>query len=140
MIDHSDRAASLIELYRFQAVTLEEMGEIRDVIPDQMSEVEEGDDLIIYIVDNRVEGVRGLLTIWPGKEMACIDMGTGTLWGDWREDEQLVLTEEFDEVKDEEGMPVMGRVAYNTHGLPGIYCQGVFYTLHLEEAEGEHHG
>lgn len=140
MIDYSGRPSSLIELYRFPAVTLEEICEIRDVIPDQMTEVEEGDDLILYIVDNRVEGVKGLITIWPGKEMACIDMGAGPLWGDWRSDEQLVLTEEFDEVKDADGMPVMGRVAYNTHGLRGIYSQGIFYTLFSEEVEEEQNG
>ena len=129
LVDYSHRTESLITLYEYLHVTPADIAEVRDIIPDQMDQVEGGDALAIYIIDNRIEGVRGLLTVWPGKGMASIDMGNGTIWGEWEEGHNLVVTEEFDEEKDEEGVAVMGRIAYNTHGMRGIFSRGDFYTL-----------
>jgi len=134
MVDYTDRPASLITLYEYRHVTTADFAEVRDVIPDLMDQVEEGDALLVSIIDNRVEGIKGLLTVWPGKGMACIDMGNGTIRGEWEEDHHLVVTEEFEEEKDDDGLAVMGRIAYNTHGMRGIFSRGCFYTLHDADA------
>jgi hypothetical protein len=133
-VDYSDRPESLITLYEYREVTPVDIAEVRDVIPDQMDQVEGGDALAIYIIDNRIEGVKGLLTVWPDKEIACIDMGNGAICGEWEEAHNLVVTEEFEEEKDDEGLAVMGRIAYNTHGVRGIFSRGSFYTLHDTDA------
>ena len=111
------------------------MVEVRDIIPDQMDQVEEGDELVLSIVDNRVEGGKGLLTVWPGKGMACIDMGDGATWGEWNAEHGLILTEEFGEESDHDGETVMGRIAWNTHGIRGILSGGRFYTLYETDSE-----
>jgi hypothetical protein len=129
-VDYSERPESLITLYEFRHITPADIPEVRDIIPGQMDQVDEGDALIVSIIDNRIEGVKGLLTVWPGKRIACIDAGNGIIWGEWEEDHNLVMTEEFEEEKDDDGQPVMGRIAYNTHGMRGIFSRGSFYTLH----------
>jgi hypothetical protein len=129
LVDYSDRTGSLITLYEYPAITLADIAELKDVIPDQMDQVEEGDELAVYIVDNRTDGVKGLLTVWKGKGMACIEMGDGSAWGDWSEEHALVMTEEFEEAEDDKGVTVMGRIAYNTHGIRGVYAQEKFFTL-----------
>ena len=130
MVDYSDRHGSLITLYEYRNVTPADIVEVRDVIPDQMDQVEEGDALVVSIIDNRIEGVKGLLTVWPGKEMACIDTGNGPIRGVWEEDHNLVVTEEFEEEKDDDGLAVMGRIAYNIHGMRGIFSRERFFTLY----------
>lgn len=129
-VDYSARPESLITLYEYREVTPSDIAEMKDVIPDQMDQVEEGDAVAVYIVDNRIEKVKGLLTVWPSKNMASIDMGDGIVWGEWEEKRGLVVTEEFGEEQDEDGQAVMGRMAYNTHGMLGIFSHGEFYTLH----------
>lgn len=129
LVDYSDRTGSLIKLYEYPAVTLADIAEVRDVIPDLMDQVDEGDELVVYIVDNRTEGFKGLLTIWNRKGMACIDLGEGAVWGDWEMEPSLVVTEEFEEAEDDRGMAVAGRIAFNTHGVRGIYSHGEFFTL-----------
>lgn len=130
LVDYSGRPGSLIELYEYPVITRKDIAEVRGVISsDQMERVEEGDFLGVYIVDNRIEGIRGLLTIWHNKGMACFDRGSSAAWGVWEQDKGLVLTAKMEEAKDEEGAAVTGRVAYNTHGVRGIYAREKFYTL-----------
>ena len=130
LIDYSERPASTIELYEYLAVTQDDIAEIRDSIPPaHMEKVEEGDFLVVYIVDNRIEGIIGILTVWYNKTIACIDTGNGAVWGDWELDKELVVTGTPEEAQDNHGMIVKGRVAYNNHGIRGIYSGGRFYTM-----------
>lgn len=130
LVDYSERSGSMIELYVFPAVTRKDIVEVNGVIsPDQFERVEEGDSLGVYIVDNRVEGIRGLLTIWHNKGVACFNRGDNAAWGEWEPEAGLVLTADLEEAKDEDGAAVMGRIAYNTHGIRGVYSRERFYTL-----------
>jgi len=96
---------------------------------DQQGELEEGDDIAVYDINNTVDEIKGRLTIWFNKEMACIDINNCSIWGYWDEIEELVLTEEYAEAKDPGGIIAKGKLAYNTHGIGGIYSDGNFYTI-----------
>lgn len=130
LIDHSERPASIIELYNYPAVTKDNLTVVEGIMPlDQLAQVEEGDALVIYIVDNRPDEVMGILTVWGNKSIASIDTGNGTVWGDWKRDDQLVLTLDIEAAADNDGNVVRGRIAYNSHGIKGIYSDGRFYTI-----------
>ena len=57
LIDYSERPESLIMLFKYPAVTVNDIAAIKDILPDQWAQVRAGDDLSIYVVDNRTEGV-----------------------------------------------------------------------------------
>jgi hypothetical protein len=134
-VDYSGREQCLVELYDYRCVTREDIDVIKHLIPsDRYRQVEVGDSIAVYIIDNRIESVQGLLTIWHNKEIACLDKGEGKIWGDWAEEVRLVITDDFEEVEDEDGMTSISRIAYNTHGLRGKYAGGRFYTLFRGEA------
>ena len=140
LLDYSDRTLRPIELFRYESVMPHDIAELNAVLPpDQLEKVEEGDSLGVYIIDNPVESFKALLTIWHNKCMGCIDTGTGSVWGEWKQDIELLLTFEFEEGKDNHGQPVKGRIGYNTHGIKGIYSQEktALYTL-VDEEEDEH--
>jgi len=140
LLDYSDRNLRPIELFRYDSVIPPDLAELKAVLsPEQLEKVEEGDSLGVYIIDNPVESFKALLTIWYNKCMACIDTGTGNVWGEWKQDVELLLTFEFEEGKDNNGQPVIGRIGYNIHGIKGIYSQDktAFYTL-FDEVEDEH--
>lgn len=128
--DYSDRDESLVPVLDFQTVTLSNIERVKRIVPvDQQEQVEEGDDIAVYAIDNTIEGIKGKLTIWYNKEMACMDINNYSIWGDWDENDELVMTEEYAEAKDPVGMTVNGQLAYNTHGVRGIYKDGNFYTI-----------
>ena len=128
--DYSDRDESLVPVLDFQTVTLSNIERVKRIVPvDQQEQVEEGDDIAVYDIDNTIEGIKGKLTIWYNKEMACMDINNYSIWGDWDENDELVMTEEYAEAKDLVGMTVNGQLAYNTHGVRGIYRDGNFYTI-----------
>jgi hypothetical protein len=140
LLDYSDRTLRPIELYKYESVMQDDFAELKVVLPpEQLEKVESGDSLGVYIIDNPVESFKALLTIWHNKCIACIDTGTGSVWGEWKQDVELLLTFEFEEGKDNHGQPVMGRIGYNIHGIKGIYSQEntALYTL-LDEEEVEH--
>jgi len=128
-VDYSGRNDSLIVLYKCPSVTAEDLSSIKEVLPDHSSHVYEGDVLTIYIVDNRTEGIEGLLSIWHRKEKARFNTGGRTIWGDWNEEAGLLVTEDFAEAGDMAGAAITGRIAYNSHGIRGIYSEGRFFTL-----------
>ncbi len=129
-IDYSDRKGSLATVLTRRSVSLDDLAMVRESIPpEQRDQVEEGDAVTVYLLDNPVEDIKGTLTVWHDKGMAAIDTGSGTSWGDWDEEHMLLLTEEFEEERDPDGEMIMGRVAYNTHGIRGILFRGTFYTL-----------
>jgi len=128
--DYSDRDESLVPVLDFQTVTLSNIERVKRIVPvDQQEQVEEGDGIAVYDIDNTIEGIKGQLTIWYNKEMACMDINNYSIWGDWDENDELVMTEEYAEAKDPVGMTVNGQLAYNTHGVRGIYKDGNFYTI-----------
>ena len=138
LVDYSGRHLRPIELFKYDSVMQNDITELKEVLPaDQLEKVEEGDSLGIYIIDNRIESFKALLTIWHNKGRACIDTGGGSVWGEWKQEIELLLTFEFEEGKDDEGVPVMGRIGYNIHGIKGIYSQGELFTLLDEEEKDE---
>jgi hypothetical protein len=139
-VDYSDRPDCLVELHDYRCVTLDNIGDASyAVAQDRFSQVEVGDHISVYLIDNRIEGIQGVLTIWHNREIACLDRGEGKVWGDWLEDLKLVMTDDFEEVEDEDGMARIGRIAYNTHGMRGKYGGGKFYTLFRGEALADNH-
>jgi hypothetical protein len=129
-IDYSDRDDSLVPVLDFQTVTLSNIERVKQTVPiDQQEQVEEGDDIAVYDIDNTIEGIKGKLTIWYNKEMACMDINNYSIWGHWDENDELIMTEEYAEAKDPVGMTVTGQLAYNIHGVRGIYSGGNFYTI-----------
>lgn len=138
LVDYSERALRPIELFKYDSVIRDNIAELKEVLPaDQLEKMEEGDSLSIYIIDNHIESFKALLTIWHNKGVACIDTGIGSIWGEWKQEAELLLTFEFEEGKDDKGVAVMGRIAYNIHGIKGIYSQGKFYTVLDEEEKDE---
>jgi hypothetical protein len=129
-IDYSDRDESLVPVLDYQSVTLSNIEKVKQIVPiDQQEQVEEGDDIAVYDIDNTIEGIKGKLTIWYNKDVACIDINDFSIWGYWDENDELVLTEEYVEAKDAVGVSINGQLAYNTHGVRGIYRDGNFYTI-----------
>jgi hypothetical protein len=61
--------------------------------------------------------------------MAAIETPQGSIWGDWDEEEELLLTEDFEEAQTVDGSPVNGRIAYSLLGHRGIYSSGNFYIF-----------
>lgn len=135
LVDYSGRSESLIKLYDCAAVTADDLASIKEILPEHSTHVYEGDVLTIYIVDNRTEGIKGLLSIWHRKENARLNMGDGNIWGDWEVDAKLLVTEDFAVAEDKNGMAVMGRIAYNNHGIRGLYSRGSFFTLSDHEID-----
>ena len=139
LVDYSDRQECLIELYNFNRFTRENLRDARSVIPSgHFWQVEPGDHIVAYIIDNRIEGIQGMLTLWHNKGVACLDKGEGKIWGDWLEVEKLLMTYEFEEVQDLYGTESIGRISYNTHGVRGKYQAGKFYTLFHRDASITH--
>ncbi len=64
-----------------------------------------------------------------GKPVRDVQANPWPKWPVWDENEELVLTEEYAEAMDLVGMTVKGQLAYNTHGVRGIYSDGDFYTI-----------
>jgi len=129
-IDYADRDESLVPVLDFQTVTLGNIERVKKIVPiGQREQVEEGDDIAVYDIDNSIEGIKGKLTIWYNKEMACLDIGNCCIWGHWNENDELVMTEEYAEAKDPVGVTVSGQLSYNTHGIRGIFDDGSFYTI-----------
>ena len=109
---------------------------IKETVPaDQLSQVEGGDDISVYAVDGPSVDRSRRMTIWYNKEMAAIETPQGSIWGDWDEEEELLLTEDFEEAQTADGVPVNGRIAYNLIGLRGIYSSGNFYIF--SDTDGE---
>ena len=137
LLDYSDRDECLQPVVESLNVTQRSKEFLQMFVSqDKLEKMEEGDEIAIYRLNNPVEGISGELLILYSKAIACINTGNGNVWGDWDEDNELLLTEEFEEAKDEEGVAVMGRVAYNTQGIRGIYSRGECYTL-FNEVSGQ---
>ena len=114
----------------YLSVTLQNASMVRDSVPsDQISQIEAGDEISVYSVVGSAAGGPKRLTIWYNKEAAAIETAEGSIWGDWDEDEELLLTEDFEESQDVDGASVSGRIAYNLYGFRGIYSSDGFYPF-----------
>lgn len=136
LIDYSGRFESLIKLCGYSAVSMGDLSEIKEIISYiqlPSYQVQEGDNFFIFIIDNRVEGIKGFLAIWQNREMACLNIGNGNVWGKWEKQHNLLLTDEYEIGEEADGTEVAGRVVYNSHGIGGIYSQGRFYTILAED-------
>jgi hypothetical protein len=130
IIDYSTRDDTTIRLITSEAVTRYTIDHLKQAVPPgQDKYVFEGDRMAVYHLDNPEGGIRGTLVIWLNKGKACINTDTGHIWGDWQDDQKLLLTEDYDEAPDPDGKSVMGRRAYNIFGMRGIYAQKTFYTV-----------
>ena len=141
--DFSVREDSLIKLCEYPEVSLSDMDEIKEIVsylPLPLSQVKEGDELTISIIDNRIEGVKGFLSIWHNRGIACINTGADTVWGKWNEDERVLLTGESEIADENASSAIIGEIAYNSHGIRGIYSQGIFFRLvdRLTEMNSNH--
>jgi hypothetical protein len=122
-----DEPQTIIE---YLSVTLQNASLVRDSVPsDQISQIEAGDEISVYAVAGSATDGPKRLTIWYNKEVAAIETAEGSIWGDWDEDEELLLTEEFEESQDVDDASVSGRIAYNLSGLRGIFSSGGFYPF-----------
>jgi hypothetical protein len=130
IIDYSNRDDNSTTLFISGSVTQETITHFKQAVPpSQVEYVFDGDKLAIYHLKDPAGGISGTLVIWLNKGKACINTDTGRIWGDWKDDEELLLTEDYEEAQDLDGKSVMGRVAYNIFGMRGIYTQKNFYTL-----------
>jgi hypothetical protein len=130
--DSPKSSESLIKLCDYSNVNATDMTEIREIISYLQLpsyQVQEGDYLSIYIVDNRAECVKGYLAVWHNRGIACINTDRLKLWGDWEESNKLVLSEFLEEGENRDGTVISGRRAYNTDGVKGIYSQGRFFRF-----------
>jgi hypothetical protein len=126
-IDLTEHIGEPEPIIEYVTVTPQNAIMVRDSVPaDQIRHIEVGDEMSVYAVDGSAPR---RLTIWYNKEVAAIETSEGSIWGDWDEDEELLLTEEFEEAQDIDGSSVGGRIAHNLLGHSGIYSSGKFYVL-----------
>ncbi|MGD0584552.1 MAG: hypothetical protein ABSA86_02095 [Oryzomonas sp.] len=131
--EYQEEPEALIE---YVSVSLQNAKMIRETVPaDQLGQIEGGDDISVYAVDGPSVNSSRRMTIWYNKEMAAIESPKGSIWGDWDEEEELLLTEEFEEAQTVDGSPVHGRIAYNLLGLRGIYSSGNFFLFSDSESD-----
>jgi len=122
----------------FAVVSSENIARIKKAVPhDQRDQVKEDDELEVYAVRSSDGDGKRRLTIWFNRCIAAVETSNGSIWGEWDEDEELLMTGEFEQAQDIEGSPITGRRAYNIYGIPGIYALGRFYTLVDGDPEGE---
>ena len=135
-LDSSEYQEEPQALIEYLSVSPQNAGMVKDAVPaDQLSQVEGGDEISVYAVDGPPVDCSRRMTIWYNKEMAAIETPQGSIWGDWDEEEELLLTEDFEEAQTADGAPVNGRIAYNLLGLRGLYSSGNFYVF--SDSEGD---
>lgn len=122
-------AGQFIYVFRHEIVTEYNSEKVKGVVSlDQREAIEEGDVISVIYFDNKTDVIRGTITIWHNKSMAAIHKGGDTIWGDWDETAELVVTEEYEETWNSHGEEISGRIAYNSYGVEGILSCGEFYT------------
>jgi len=129
-IDYSHREQWLTQLFDAKHLVHDDLSRLKDLVPsDQLDRLEPGDDFSLYLIDNREEGNQALFSLWSDIGMAAMNFGDVTVWGHFDVTNELLLTEEFAVAIDSFGNCVKGTVAYNLHGIRGIFATGSFYTL-----------
>lgn len=120
----------------FSVVTQDNIARIKKAVPhDQRDHVRVDDELAVHAVKDSDGDGRRRLTVWFNKEIAALETSDGSTWGDWDDDEELLLTEKIETAQEIEGSTIIGRRAYNIYGICGIYALGRFYSLVDSESE-----
>ncbi|KAF0219949.1 MAG: hypothetical protein FD174_1673 [Geobacteraceae bacterium] len=128
-LDPSQAAGQFIYVFRREVVTEYNFEKFGGIVPlDQREAIEAGDVISVIYFDNKTDVIRGTITIWHNKSMAAIHRGGESIWGDWDESAELVVTEEYEETWNSHGEEISGRIAYNSYGVEGILSCGEFYT------------
>jgi hypothetical protein len=120
----------------FSVVTQANIARVKKAVPhDLRDHVEVDDELAVHALkESDVDGKRRL-TVWFNKEIAAIETSDGIIWGNWDDDEEMLLTEKMETAQDVEGSTIQGKRAYNIYGICGIYALGRFYSLVDSESD-----
>ena len=132
-IDYSERDNCFSAIFESGSLTAADIRTLGTILPaEQLKQIRIGDDLAVYFIDNPIEEIQAVLTLWVSLDMACISVDDATIWGYFDERSSLMLTEQFEKATEYTGNQVMGTHAYNLHGVKGIYARNCFYTLQEE--------
>lgn len=120
----------------FSIVTQDNVARVKKAVPhDQRDHVKVNDELAVHSVKESDGDGKRRLTVWFNKEIAALETSDGSIWGDWDDDEELLLTEKIETAQEIEGSTIIGRRAYNIYGICGIYASGRFYSLVDSESD-----
>ena len=132
-IDYAERENSFSAIFESGSLTAADIRALQTILPaEQLKQIRMGDELAVYFIENRIEGIQAVLTLWVKLDLACISVDDTTAWGFFDELNCLMLTEQFEKATESSGNQVMGTLAYNLHGIKGIYARNYFYTLQEE--------
>ena len=135
-IDHSCIEEGPEMVLNFSIVTQDNIAQVKKAVPhDQRDHVKVNDELAVHAVKEWDGDGKRRLTVWFNKDIAAIEASDGSIWGDWDDDEELLLTEEIETAQEIEGYTIIGRRAYNIYGICGIYASGRFYSLVDSESD-----
>jgi hypothetical protein len=132
-IDYTEREDCFSAIFESSSLSAADMRTLGTILPtEQIKQIRNGDDLAVYFINNQIEGIQAILTLWVNLDMACISVDSTTIWGYFDDLSSLMLTEQFAKATEYTGNQVMGTEAYNLHGVKGIYARSYFYTLQEE--------
>jgi hypothetical protein len=132
-IDYTEREDCFSAIFESSSLSAADMKTLGTILPtEQIKQIRKGDDLAVYFINNQIEGIQAILTLWVNLDMACISVDSTTIWGYFDDLSSLMLTEQFAKATEYTGNQVMGTEAYNLHGVKGIYARSYFYTLQEE--------
>jgi hypothetical protein len=132
-IDYTEREDCFSAIFESSSLSAADMRTLGTILPtEQIKQIRKGDDLAVYLINNQIEGIQAILTLWVNLDMACISVDSTTIWGYFDDLSSLMLTEQFAKATEYTGNQVMGTEAYNLHGVKGIYARSYFYTLQEE--------
>jgi hypothetical protein len=132
-IDYTEREDCFSAIFESSSLSAADMRTLGTILPtEQLKQIRKGDDLAVYFINNPIEGIQAILTLWVNLDMACISVDGTTIWGYFDDLSSLMLTEQFAKATEYTGNQVMGTEAYNLHGVKGIYARSYFYTLQEE--------
>jgi hypothetical protein len=132
-IDYTEREDCFSAIFESSSLSAADMRTLGTILPtEQIKQIRKGDDLAVYFINNPIEGIQAILTLWVNLDMACISVDGTTIWGYFDDLSSLMLTEQFAKATEYTGNQVMGTEAYNLHGVKGIYARSYFYTLQEE--------
>ena len=132
-IDYAERENCFSAIFESGSLTAADIRALQTILPvEQLKQIRMGDELAVYFIDNRIEGIQAVLTLWVKLDLACISVDDTTDWGFFDDLNGLMLTEQFEKATECTGNHVMGTLAYNRHGVKGIYARNYFYTLQEE--------
>ena len=129
-IDYSHREQWLTQLFESEKLASDDISRLKKLVPnDHLERLEPGDDFSLYLIENMEDNNQALFSFWTDIGLAGMNFGGSTIWGHFDTNNELLLTEEFAHALNSSGNSVKGTVAYNLHGIRGIFANGTFYTL-----------